>query len=225
MMLTAQSLTKRFAVDGQDVLALDQVNLEVKPGEFLAVVGKSGSGKTTVLNVLSTLLKPDGGSILYKGEDIGRASKSRLNELRARDFSVVFQFHHLTPYLTALENVLLPFVRGFKPVSRADAAYARECLARVGLAGKEDRPANRLSGGEQQRTAIARALVKRAKILFADEPTGSLDSKTGMDVMHLLREVNQAGPAVVMVTHNDDYAALAHRVVRMADGKIVDSGR
>jgi ABC-type lipoprotein export system ATPase subunit len=134
---------------------------------------------------------------------------------------VIFQFHYLLPYLTALENTLLPFMRGLRPVSGGQRRRALECLERVGLADKAARLPGQLSGGEQQRVAIARALVKDARILFADEPTGSLDSATGATVMELLGQIHTDGLSVVMVTHNEQYAGLADRVVRMADGLVV----
>ena len=146
---------------------------------------------------------------------------SGLNRLRHADFSVIFQFHHLVPYLTALENTLLPFMRTIKPTSRELVERGRECLERVGLAGKENRLPSNLSGGEQQRVAIARALIKSSRILFADEPTGSLDKSTGEEIMELITDLNREGLTVVMVTHDPEYAKLAHRSVTMEDGIFV----
>ena len=145
-----------------------------------------------------------------------------LNALRHGDFSMIFQMHHLLPYLTALENVMLPFMNTLRPVNGDLRARAVECLARVGLAGKEERLPGKLSGGEQQRVAIARALVKSPSVLFADEPTGSLDKKNGDAVIELLRDVNRDGVAVAMVTHDMGYAKLAGRVVVMEDGRVVE---
>jgi putative ABC transport system ATP-binding protein len=220
-LLSARDVAKSFSQDGSPVQALRGVSLDVAAGEFVAVVGRSGSGKSTLLSVLSTLLRPDAGRLLYAGGDLAAASEAGINALRQRDFAVIFQFHYLLPYLTALENTLLPFMRGLRPVSGAQRRRALECLERVGLAEKSGRLPGQLSGGEQQRVAIARALVKDARVLFADEPTGSLDSATGATVMALLRELPAEGLAVVMVTHNEDYARLAHRVVRMEDGAVV----
>ncbi len=219
--LEAVGVTKAFTQDGLTAQALKGVSLSVSQGEFVSIVGRSGSGKSTFLSVLSTLLKPDAGQLNYHGQDLARASEAEINALRHGDFAVIFQFHYLLPYLTALENTLLPFMRGLKPVTRAQKARAMESLERVGLADKAHRLPGQLSGGEQQRVAIARALVKDARILFADEPTGSLDSATGSTVMELLKGIHGDGLSVVMVTHNEEYARLADRVVRMEDGLVV----
>ena len=220
-MLEAKNITKTFQSEGVETLALRDVSLSLDKGEFVGVVGRSGSGKTTFLNVLSTRLAPDSGRILYQGEDVTGFSAQRLNELRNRDFAVVFQFHYLLPYLTARENVLLPFMNGLGAVGRDEARRAEQCLERVGLAGKGGKLPGHLSGGEQQRVAIARALVKNSTVLFADEPTGNLDKATGESVMDLLAGLKRDGLAIVMVTHDEGYARRADRVVRMADGVVV----
>jgi len=219
--LEAIDIRKSFTQDGTPTQALRGVSLSVAPGEFVSIVGRSGSGKSTLLSVLSTLLRPDSGTLTYGGRDLTTASEAEIDALRHGAFAVIFQFHYLLPYLTALENTLLPFMRGLRPVSRTQRERALECLERVGLADKATRLPGQLSGGEQQRVAIARALVKDARILFADEPTGSLDSATGATVMELLGQIHQDGLSVVMVTHNEQYAGLADRVVRMADGLVV----
>lgn len=223
-MLEARNITKTFYSEGIETRALTDVDLTVHPGEFVSIVGRSGSGKTTFLNVLSTLLEPDSGEIHYNGEDITRYSAAQLNRLRQKDFSVVFQFHYLLPYLSARENVLLPYMKGLAPVTADIRNLADACLERVGLGGKGNKLPGHLSGGEQQRVAIARALVKETGVLFADEPTGNLDKDTGDSVMDLLAELGNDGLSVVMVTHDDEYAARADRVVRMADGAILGNG-
>mgnify|MGYP001357934210 CR=1 FL=1 len=220
-MLEAKNITKTFQSEGFTTLALREVNLTLQAGEFVSIVGRSGSGKTTFLNVLSTLLAPNSGQILYQGEDVTGFTPQRLNELRNRDFAVVFQFHYLLPYLTARENVLLPFMNGLGAVGREETRRAEQCLERVGLAGKGEKLPGHLSGGEQQRVAIARALVKNSTVLFADEPTGNLDKATGESVMDLLAGLKRDGLAIVMVTHDEGYARRADRVVRMADGMVV----
>ncbi len=220
-MLEAKNILKTFHSEGVVTHALTGVDLTVNPGEFVSIVGRSGSGKTTFLNVLSTLLAPDSGEILYGGEDVTSFSAARLNQLRQKDFSVVFQFHYLLPYLSARENVLLPYMRGLAPVSKDAKLRADACLERVGLAGKGSKIPGHLSGGEQQRVAIARALVKESTVLFADEPTGNLDRETGESVMELLADLKNDGLSIVMVTHDDEYAARADRVIRMADGAVV----
>ena len=221
-MLVAENITKSFHAEGLKTEVLKSVSLAVEPGEFVSIVGRSGSGKTTLLNVLSTLLYPDSGSVRFQGRDLASLPDAKLNRLRHGDFSVVFQFHYLLPYLTALENTLLPFMHSLKPVSAERTRQAREALRLVGLEGKEGRLPNMLSGGEQQRVAIARALAKSSSILFADEPTGSLDKATGQGVMQLIRDLNkQHGLAVVMVTHDPEYAAYADRTIAMEDGRVV----
>ena len=220
-MLEAKNITKTFQSEGSTTLALREVNLTLQAGEFVSIVGRSGSGKTTFLNVLSTLLAPNSGQILYQGEDVTGFSAQRLNELRNRDFAVVFQFHYLLPYLTARENVLLPFMNGLGAVGREEIKRAEQCLERVGLGGKGEKLPGHLSGGEQQRVAIARALVKKSTVLFADEPTGNLDKSTGESVMDLLADLKGDGLGIIMVTHDEDYARRADRVVRMADGIVL----
>jgi putative ABC transport system ATP-binding protein len=220
-MLQAVNINKVFKNEGTEVRVLNNISLEIPQGEFLAIVGRSGSGKSTLLNVLSTLVRPDGGELLYNGNSVTAMPDRGLNRLRHTDFSVIFQFHHLVPYLTALENTLLPFMRSFKPASREMIARAKQCLHRVGLAGKENRLPGSLSGGEQQRVAIARALVKSSRVLFADEPTGSLDKATGESIMALLGDLNREGLTVIMVTHDPAYAQRADRAIQLEDGMLV----
>ncbi|MCG6931926.1 MAG: ABC transporter ATP-binding protein [Desulfofustis sp.] len=220
-MLEAIDIKKSFSSDGKVVPVLEGISLKLDAGDYVSIVGRSGSGKTTLLNVISTLVRPDSGEITYEGVDLASVPESHLNGLRKSDFSVIFQFHHLLPYLTVLENTLLPFMNSLKPVSRQIEARALECLVRVGLADKARRLPGSLSGGEQQRVAIARALVKSSKILFADEPTGSLDQQTGDTIMELLAELHRDGMTIVMVTHEMEYARLADRIVEIEDGRIV----
>lgn len=220
MILSAHNIHKHFITDGLHVPVLNDVSVDIRAGEFVSIVGRSGSGKTTLLNVLSTLVRPDSGELRYGEDDLSRLPEKQLNRLRQSDFSVIFQFHHLLPYLTVLENTLLPFMQSVRPVGKDSVAKARQCLERVGLADKAERLPGNLSGGEQQRVAIARALVKSSKVLFADEPTGSLDKGTGERIMGLLSELHQEGLTVVMVTHDPAYARLAERSVLMEDGAI-----
>lgn len=220
-MLSAHNITKNFVTDGNTVPVLKDVSVTIGSGEFVSIVGRSGSGKTTLLNVLSTLVRPDGGELRYGEDDLSTISEKRLNQLRQSDFSVIFQFHHLLPYLTVMENTLLPFMQSMRPVKKAAVEKARGCLERVGLADKANRLPGNLSGGEQQRVAIARALVKSSRVLFADEPTGSLDRTTGEQIMALLSDLHQDGLSVVMVTHDQAYSRLAERTVHIEDGVIV----
>ena len=218
-MLQARSVTKLYS--GADKPAVDALDLDIRAGEFLSLLGRSGSGKSTLLNILSSLVRPDSGQVLFEGADICSSSEKERNRLRREAFAVIFQQHHLMPYLSALENVLLPFLNGVSPVRAAHYANARRVLGKVGLADKENSPPGKLSGGEQQRVAIARALVKGARVLFADEPTGSLDSSTGASIIELLRQLNKDGITIVMVTHNPEYAKQTDRTVIMADGRII----
>ena len=220
-MLSAQHLNKHYLCGGEKIPVLRDINLQIDDGEFLAIVGRSGSGKTTLLHVLSTLIQPDQGQLFYNDSNLASASTDHLNTLRQHDFAVIFQFHHLLPYLTVLQNTLLPFMRSMAPVSKEIIARAEQCLERIGLSGKKDRLPGNLSGGEQQRVAIARAMVKSAKVLFADEPTGSLDQGTGEEIMNLIEELNDDGLTVVMVTHEPLYAKRADRLLEMSDGVIV----
>ena len=199
-MLTASNLNKHYLYGGEKIHVLRDINLQINEGEFLSIVGRSGSGKTTLLHVLSTLVQPDQGQLFYHDTNLADASADHLNSLRQNDFAVIFQFHHLLPYLTVLQNTLLPFMRSVAPVSKEITAKAEQCLERIGLSGKKDRLPGSLSGGEQQRVAIARAMVKSAKVLFADEPTGSLDQGTGEEIMNLIEELNADGLTVVMVS-------------------------
>ena len=220
-MLSAYNINKDFHSNGSQNHVLNNISLDIKQGEFLSIVGRSGSGKTTLLNVLSTLVQPDQGKLLYNNDDLTQMPDSKLNRLRQVDFSIIFQFHHLLPYLTVLENTLLPFMGSLKPASKKLNEKALNSLERVGLGKMGHRLPNNLSGGEQQRVAIARALVKSSNILFADEPTGSLDKGTGEQIMALISELNQDGLTVVMVTHDPDYAKLANRTIRLEDGVMI----
>ncbi len=222
-MLIANNITKTFHADASQALVLNNISVTINQGDFLSIVGRSGSGKTTLLNILSTLVRPNDGELVYKGKDLASLSEANLNKLRQSDFSVIFQFHHLLPYLTVLENTLLPFMRSLKPTSRKLVDKAKHCLERVGLSDKESRLPGKLSGGEQQRVAIARALVKSSNILFADEPTGSLDKATGKQIMTLISDLHNEGLTVVMVTHDPDYASLAQRTLVIDDGRVVRS--
>ncbi|WP_028584185.1 ABC transporter ATP-binding protein [Desulfogranum mediterraneum] len=217
-MLSAQNISKHYSCNGTRVSVLQQIDFRLAEGEFVAIIGRSGSGKTTLLNILSTLIRPDSGQIHYHDKELTSLAEKERNRLRKTDFAVIFQFHHLLPYLTVLENTLLPLMGGLSPISRAERERARQCLQRVGLTGLADRLPGRLSGGEQQRVAIARALVTDSRILFADEPTGSLDTATGSRIMALLAELHQEGLSIVMVTHEPAYAALAQRTVELEDG-------
>jgi putative ABC transport system ATP-binding protein len=203
------------------VRAVDGVTLEIAPGEFVALLGSSGSGKSSLLNLIAGLDHATSGSILVNGRDLAKLSREELARYRRHDVGVVFQAFHLVPSMTVAQNVELPL--RFAEVPKADRdARVRGALLRVGLAHRMDHRPSEISGGEQQRTAIARALVNRPKILLADEPTGNLDSKTGAEIMALISGLNREGVTVLMVTHERILAdRYAQRMVFMADGKVI----
>jgi len=215
-------LTKIYG-DGAEVRALDDVNLTVARGEMIAVMGPSGSGKSTLLNMIGALDRPTEGRVLVDGQDL--AEVSDLDAFRARTVGFVFQLHNLLPTLTALENVEVPML-GQPISSRERRERARELLKMVGLGHRLDHLPGQLSGGERQRVAVARALANRPLLILADEPTGSLDTQSGAEVMELLRRLNQEqGVTIVVVTHDPRVARTTQRILTMEDGRIVDDHR
>ena len=202
------------------VHALRGVSLEIEPGDSIAIIGPSGSGKSTLMHLLAGLDKPTAGSIEIDGVDITRLDDTELTKLRRSHVGFVFQFFNLLPMLTAEENVVLPLsIAGEKP----DKAWLEELLGRVGLADRRKHRPSELSGGQQQRVALARALISRPTILFADEPTGNLDSRTGQEILELMRAAaNDYGQTTVMVTHDPQAATIADRILFLADGLIVN---
>ncbi len=222
--LRARGVRKVYRSTAQDVIALDDVDLDVGQGEFVSVTGPSGSGKTTLLNCLSGLDEIDAGSVLVEGLDIHRMSDRERTRRRSTTMGFVFQAFNLIPVFSVAENVELPLILGGVAAKEAEA-QAAQTLRRVGLGQRLDRRPTELSGGEQQRVAIARALSGRPRLVWADEPTGNLDSETAAQVMDLLSELHHEGLTLVLVTHDDRVAALADRQVRMRDGRIVFDGR
>ncbi|WGW11231.1 ABC transporter ATP-binding protein [Saxibacter everestensis] len=215
--LTGSGLTKSFG----PTVALGGVSVQIEAGETTAVMGPSGSGKSTLLHLLAGIVKPDSGSIELAGQEIGQLSERARTELRRSRFGFVFQFGQLLPELPAVENVALPLMLGGMPRQAAEAR-ARELFAPLGLAGMESRRPGELSGGQSQRVAVARALVTSPDVIFADEPTGSLDSRTGTEVMNVLSSACKAhGAALVLVTHDPQVARWCERTIAMRDGRIV----
>ncbi|MER7459579.1 ABC transporter ATP-binding protein [Micromonospora sp. NPDC126480] len=217
--VTAHGLTRRYGTGPAAVLALDGVDVDFAAGAFTAIMGPSGSGKSTLLHCLAGLDRPDGGTVRVGGTDLGRLDDRGLTLLRRDRIGFVFQTFNLLPALTAEENVVLPMaIAGRRP----DPAWLRQVVAAVGLGDRlRHRPAE-LSGGQQQRVAVARALITKPWVIFADEPTGNLDSRSGAEVLRLLREaVDSLGQSVVMVTHDPVAASHADRVVFLADGRFV----
>lgn len=224
--LSARGVRKSYRVGPADVEVLQGVDLDVFEGEILAIVGSSGSGKSTLLHVLGLLDRADAGRIEFEGRDRATLSASERAEVRARGVGFVFQFYHLLPELTALENVLLPsmMVPGSSRERAAAVERARAALARVGLSPRERHRPSQLSGGERQRVAIARALQNRPRLLLCDEPTGNLDGRTAQAVRSLLWDLNAVErQTLVIVTHDATLAAQAHRVVHLADGVVRES--
>ena len=203
-----------------EVRALDGVSLEVERGEFVAVVGQSGSGKSTMMNVLGCLDIPTRGDYFLDGVDVRELSDKELSRIRNKQIGFIFQQYNLIQNLTVLENVELPLIyQGVNADDRRDMAL--EALARVGLANRIKHRPVEMSGGQQQRVAIARAIATHPPIIMADEPTGALDSKTGRHVLEILRELYREGTTILLITHDDGIAATARRVVRLSDGKII----
>jgi putative ABC transport system ATP-binding protein len=216
----ATDVTRRYGEGEAAVDALRGVTLQVKPGELVAVMGPSGSGKSTLMHLLAALDKPTSGTIEIAGQDVGSLSDREVTLLRRRNIGFVFQFFNLLPMLSAEENILLPLsIAGEKP----DPAFFESLIERVGLADRRKHRPSELSGGQQQRVAIARALVARPTVVFADEPTGNLDSRTGAEILELLRSsTEELGQTMVMVTHDAQAAEIADRVLFLADGVIVE---
>ncbi|MHB8585542.1 MAG: ABC transporter ATP-binding protein [Thermoplasmatota archaeon] len=206
---------------GDQVAAVAGVSLQVKRGEFVALMGPSGSGKTTLLHLMGALDVPTRGDILYGGQGVHGLSEKELARLRGRSVGFVFQSFHLVPRLTALENVMLPmrFVESDRTTRRS---RAMDLLKRVGLGDRSHHAPSELSGGQKQRVAIARALVNNPQIVLADEPTGNLDSKTGVEILALFDELNREGRTIMIVTHDASVAARSNRIFRMLDGKLVN---
>jgi putative ABC transport system ATP-binding protein len=216
--VTATNLARRYGEGEAAVDALRGVSLSVRAGELVAVMGPSGSGKSTLMHLLAALDKPTSGTVTIAGEDVGKLSDRGVTLLRRKHIGFVFQFFNLLPMLSAEENVLLPLsIAGEKP----DPAFFKDLMDRVGLTDRADHRPSELSGGQQQRVAIARALVAQPTVVFADEPTGNLDSRTGAAILELLRaSTSDLGQTMVMVTHDAQAASIADRVLFLADGAI-----
>lgn len=218
-LIQVDDVWKTYQVGQQQVHALRGLSVDIAQGEYTALMGPSGSGKSTLMNMLGCLDTPTSGRYRLAGEDVGTLDDDALADIRNRRIGFVFQTFNLMPRYTARENVALPLV--YAGASRADReARAREVLEQVGLADRMDHRPNELSGGQRQRVAVARALVNRPDLLLADEPTGNLDTKTSLEIMALFGEIHAAGNTVVLVTHEQDIAAYAHRVVRLRDGVV-----
>ena len=223
-MIDLKDIYKIYSDGDSEIRALDGVSLNIKEGEFVAIVGQSGSGKSTCMNIIGCLDVPTKGTYHLNGIDVSTMKDDELATIRNQTLGFIFQQYNLIPKLTLLENVELPLIyRGYPPQKRKDLAMA--ALEKVGLSDRFKKYPSQLSGGQQQRVSIARALAGNPKVILADEPTGALDSKTGKDVLEFLQKLNSEGTTVVMITHDNSIAAKAKRIVRIADGKIISDER
>jgi putative ABC transport system ATP-binding protein len=220
MLLRLEQIGKTYRTGVLQIQALRDINLTVREGEFLAIVGQSGSGKTTLLDILGCLSRPTTGQYWLDDLLVSSLNDGDLAAIRNRKIGFIFQSFHLLPRKTALENVELPLQYAAVPAN-ARRARALETLCRVGLEARIEHRPNQLSGGQQQRVAIARALVNRPAILLADEPTGSLDTQSGQEILDILRELHRQGQTILLVTHERELAAAAERVVTLRDGRVV----
>ena len=223
-MISVKNLKKTYFLGGEEVHALDDVSLSIKEHEFVAIIGQSGSVKSTFMNMLGCLDRPDSGEITLDGTDILKCKEKELSVIRNKKIGFIFQQFHLLPKLSALENVELPLIyQGMPTKKRREKAV--KALKAVGLEKRMNHKPNQLSGGQQQRVAIARALVGEPSLILADEPTGNLDSRSGKEIMMLLHNLYEEGNTIVLITHDNNVAMEAPRQVQISDGKIIkDSG-
>ncbi len=217
--INIKGLTREFSVGAELVKALKGIDVSINKNEYVAMMGPSGSGKSTLMNLLGCLDTPTSGEYSLNGTDVSSLNDNSLAEIRNKEIGFIFQTFNLLPRLTALENVALPLVyAGYSTEERNEKAA--EVLSKVGLADRMDHRPNQLSGGQRQRVAVARALVNKPSIILADEPTGNLDSKTSLDIMRLFEEIHQMGNTLIVVTHEEEVAAHAHRILRLRDGLV-----
>ena len=218
-LIHVNGLTKFYEVGDQIVKALNGVELQIDKGEFVALMGPSGSGKSTLMNVLGCLDTPTSGSYVLNSKEVAEMTDDELAGIRNKEIGFVFQTFNLLPRYSSLENVALPMIYGGFSKSERDAR-GQEVLEQVGLGDRMDHNPNELSGGQRQRVAVARALVNKPSIILADEPTGNLDTKTSYEIMSLFHEIHEQGNTIILVTHEEDIAAHAHRIVRLRDGVV-----
>ncbi|THF49900.1 ABC transporter ATP-binding protein [Flavobacterium supellecticarium] len=214
-----KEITRDFPLGNETVYVLKGIDLTINKGEYVALMGPSGSGKSTLMNILGCLDTPTAGEYILNGKDVSKMDDDELAGIRNKEIGFVFQTFNLLPRTTALDNVALPMVyAGYSKSERIERAT--EVLNQVGLGDRMDHKPNQLSGGQRQRVAVARALVNRPSIILADEPTGNLDSKTSIEIMNLFNEIHANGNTVILVTHEEDIAEHAHRIIRLRDGVI-----
>lgn len=217
--LSLENITKTYGYFAERVVALKEISLQIGEGDFLAIMGPSGAGKTTLLTILGAMNRPTSGRVLIGNQDVYQLADRKLADFRNERIGFVFQQYHLVPYLTVLQNVLVPLAVARKKEEVREKGI--KLLHQTGLEGKESRLPDRLSGGEQARVAMCRALINDPQIILADEPTGNLDSKTGAEIMHLFKGLNSQGHTILFVTHNVDIARVAKRIVHLSDGALV----
>ncbi|MBR7119673.1 MAG: ABC transporter ATP-binding protein [Lentisphaeria bacterium] len=224
-LIELENITKTYFLGEIDVPVLKGITLNIGQGEYVALMGASGSGKSTLMNILGCLDRPTDGNYLFEGEELGRASGDRRAMIRNQKIGFVFQSFNLLARTSALENVIMPLAYTAGKLSHAERRRRGEAaLEQVGLADRMHHHPSQLSGGQQQRVAIARALINHPPVLFADEPTGNLDTKTSFEVMEMFSNLNAAGITVILVTHSDEIASYAKRQIRVKDGLVIDDG-
>jgi putative ABC transport system ATP-binding protein len=224
LVIKIRGIIRDFPLGQEIVKVLKGIDLDIEQGEYVALMGPSGSGKSTLMNLLGCLDTPTAGSYLLNGKDVSNMSQDELAEIRNKEIGFVFQTFNLLPRTTALDNVALPMIyAGASKAQRIERA--EEVLDDVGLADRMDHKPSQLSGGQRQRVAVGRALVNKPSIILADEPTGNLDSKTSIEIMNLFDDIHANGNTVIVVTHEEDIAAHAHRIIRLIDGQVASDVR
>lgn len=217
--ITLRDITRDFALGTETVKVLKGISLDIKRGEYVALMGPSGSGKSTLMNLLGCLDTPTSGTYTLNGHDVSSLEDNELAEIRNKEIGFVFQTFNLLPRITALQNVALPMI--YAGIGQSERMrLAEEALVSVGLSDRMTHRPNQLSGGQRQRVAIARALVNHPSIMLADEPTGNLDSKTSIEIMQLFQKIHEQGNTIIVVTHEEDIADHAHRIIRLLDGQV-----
>lgn len=219
LVIKIRDITRDFPLGNEVVKVLKGIDLDIERGEYVALMGPSGSGKSTLMNLLGCLDTPTSGTYELNGRDVSNMTDDELAEIRNKEIGFVFQTFNLLPRTTALENVALPMI--YAGASKSERTErAKQVLTDVGLADRMGHKPNQLSGGQRQRVAVGRALVNKPSIILADEPTGNLDSKTSLEIMNLFNEIHKAGNTVILVTHEEDIAENAHRIIRLRDGMV-----